>query len=172
VTFEADAFSRAREIEAAGNVARIEREVVRLDPRRTLGAGVVDFEVPLDDGDTVRSGDRLRVRLRLDLDHDVDFLIVEDPRPAGAEPIEQRSGFTSFGRTSGHREVRDDRTAFFLDALSEGEHVIEYELVAESPGVFHVAPARAMAMYLPDVAGHSTRTSLEIVPKPDRSTAQ
>jgi hypothetical protein len=27
-------------------------------------------------------------------------------------------------------------------------------------------------MYLPDVAGHSTRTSLEIVPKPDRSTAQ
>ncbi len=172
VTYEADAFSRAREIEAAGNVVRIEREVVRLDPRRTLGAGVVDFEVPLDDGDTVRSGDRLRVRLRLDLDHDVDFLIVEDPRPAGAEPLEQRSGFTSFGRTSGHREVRDDRTAFFLDALSEGEHVIEYELVAESPGVFHVAPARAMAMYLPDVAGHSTRTSLEIVPKPDRSTAQ
>lgn len=167
VTFEADAFSRARQVEASSNVVAVRREVVRLAPQRTLGAGVVDFEVPMDEGDAIASGDRLRIRLHLTLDHDLDFLMVEDPRVAGAEPTDQRSGhFGGFGLW-GHREIRDDRTAFFFDALREGEHVIEYEVVAESPGTFHVGPARAIAMYLPDVAGNSTRTSVEIVAAPD-----
>lgn len=167
VTFEGDAYSQAHDVPASANILAVRREVVRLEPTRTLGAGVVDVEVPMEDGDAIASGDRLRIRLHLRADHEVDFILVEDPRVAGAEPIEQLSGpFQSHG-VWGHREIRDDRTAFFVDTLREGEHVIEYEVVAESPGSFHVAPARALAMYLPDVAGNSTRTRVEIVAAPD-----
>lgn len=162
VTFEADAFSRAEEIDAGGNVIAVRREVVRLQPQRTLGQGVVDFEVPMRAGDAVESGDRLRVRLRLTLDHDVDFVMVDDPRVAGAEPVESTSGSFGHGGLWGHREVRDGRTVFFFDAVGEGEHVVEYEVVAESPGIYRVGPARASGMYLPDVTANSTNTRIEI----------
>ena len=172
VTFDADAFSRARQIEPSGNVVRVRRDVVRLDPKATLGQGIVDFEVPVAEGDSVRSGDRLRVRLHVEADHDVDFLMVDDPRIAGAEPMEQLSGRFHSGSLHGHREIRDARTVFFVDTIREGEHVIEYEVVAESPGAFHVAPTRALGMYLPDVAGHSARTTIAITSKPETSAQE
>lgn len=163
VTLEADLFTRSERIEAQGHVLEIEREVIRLEPLRTLGQGVVSFERPLAEGDAVHSGDRLRVRLKLRARHDVDYVVVEDPRPAGAEPVEQLSGSFWAEGVSGRREVRDDRTAFFLTQLREGEFTIEYELRAESPGTFRMAPARALAMYLPDVAGHSATDAVRIL---------
>jgi alpha-2-macroglobulin len=163
VTLETDLFTRAERIAAQGHVLEIEREVIRLVPQRTLGQGIVTFEQPLVDGDVVHSGDRLRVRLKLRARHDVEYVMIEDPRPAGAEPVEQLSGTFWSAGLSGRREVRDDRTAFFLSQITQGEASIEYELRAESPGVFRVAPARAAAMYLPDVAGHSSSGSVRIV---------
>lgn len=163
VTLEADLFTRAESIEAQGHVLEIEREVIRLEPLRTLGQGVVSFERPLADGDAVYSGDRIRVRLKLRARHDVDYVVVEDPRPAGAEPVEQLSGSFWAEGIGGRREVRDDRTAFFVSQVREGEFTIEYELRAESPGTFRMAPARALAMYLPDVAGHSATNAMTIL---------
>jgi uncharacterized protein YfaS (alpha-2-macroglobulin family) len=168
LTLEADAFSRAREIEPTGHGVEITREVVRLRPQRTLGSGVVNFEEALDASSRLDSGERIRIRLRLVAHHDVDYVMVEDPRAAGFEPIERSGRFGTHG-LHGRREVRDDRTAFFVTHLGEGEHVIEYELRAESPGSYHVAPARALAMYLPDVAGHSAHEDLVVEARPEAS---
>ena len=162
VTLEADLFTRAEDLRPQGHVREIEREVVRLVPRRTLGQGVVEFEEPLRDGDAIRSGERLRVRLRLRARHDVDYVVIEDPRPAGTEPVQVLSGPFWGEGIGGRREVRDAHTAFFVDRVREGEHRIEYELRAESPGSYRVTPARALAMYLPDVAGHSASDALVV----------
>jgi uncharacterized protein YfaS (alpha-2-macroglobulin family) len=133
----------------------VRRELVRLRSIRTLGGDRLIVEEPLEDGDTIESGERCRVRLHLTASNDLEFLAIEDPRIAGAEPVDPLSGRFWSGVLSGRREVRDDRVVFFLSALGEGEHQIDYELRAESPGTYHVMPARAYAMYVPEVHGTS-----------------
>jgi uncharacterized protein YfaS (alpha-2-macroglobulin family) len=146
-----------------------------------LGGTLLQFEEPLREGDVVASGDRVRVRLRLTAHNDLSYIAIEDPRPAGCEPVDQLSGWFHSGDivplradgrvrgsaaagqpVSGRREVRDAFTAFFASRLEHGDHVLTYELRAESPGTYHVMPARAFAMYVPDVNGSSTEGRLSI----------
>lgn len=159
----------------------VTREIVRLRPLRTLGGTLLQFEETLREGDAVASGDRIRVRLRLTAHNDLSYIAIEDPRPAGCEPIDQLSGWFHSGEivplradgrvrssattgkpVSGRREVRDALTAFFASRLEHGEHVLTYELRAESPGTYHVMPTRAFAMYVPDVNGSSAEARLNI----------
>ena len=67
------------------------------------------------------------MRLTLTAHNDLEYLAIEDPRPAGCEPVDRLSGWFWQQSLGGRREVRDDRTAFFVARLVEGEHVIEYD---------------------------------------------
>ena len=165
VAVEFDTWTRAKGIEAEGTGLEIEREIVRLVPRPTLGGRILLFEEALAPEALVRSGDRLRVRLRLRARLDVDYVEIEDPRPAGCEPID-RSGSFSAGGLWGRREVRDDRVVFFASRLGEGEHVLEYELRAETPGRYAVAPVRVLAMYLAEFGGHGSDGEVGVVDGP------
>ena len=54
-----------------------------------------------------------------------------------------------------YREMRDERVAFFLQALPRGKHAITYRLRAEIPGKFSALPTRAWAMYAPELKANS-----------------
>ena len=144
------------------NWLSVRREYARLVPQRTLGGSVILREEPLEDGAQVKSGDRLRVCLKLNAHRELDYVAVEDPRPAGCEVVERLSGWFANGGLSGRREVRDEGNVFFLSHLSEGEHEFTYELRAESPGTFKVPVARIFGMYLPDLSGSSQSFHLGI----------
>ena len=133
----------------------MEREYLRLRPVRTLGGAVVEVEEPLADGDAVATGDRVKVRLRLRAHRSLEHLILEDPRPAGLEPVERLSGTFHGPDLYGRREIHPEATVFFVGRLEEGQQVLEHVLRAESPGVFRAPPARGEGMYLPEVAGSS-----------------
>ncbi len=150
-----DTWTSAAEPAPSANWLSVERSYFRLRPVRTLGGEIVEVEEALAAGDRVTSGERIRVRLLVKAHRDLDYVVVEDPRPAGCEAVESLSGWVSGKGWSGRREVRDDRDAFFIAHLGEGSHRIEYELRAESPGIFRVPPARVEGMYLPDVNGSS-----------------
>jgi uncharacterized protein YfaS (alpha-2-macroglobulin family) len=162
LTVAIDTYSQASRIEAGGHWLEIERQFIRLRPLRTLGGSILQIEEPLAEGDLVESGDRVRVKLRITAHQDIDYVALEDPRPAGMEPVDRLSGWSHDRGLSARREVRDELGAFFFGRIPEGEHEFSYELRAESPGLFHVAPVRIYGMYLPDVAGHSASTALRI----------
>ena len=61
-----------------------------------------------------------------------------------------------------YMEVRDDRTCFFVRRLPRGKHSVAYRLRAEIPGRFSALPARASAMYAPELRGNSDEIKLNI----------
>lgn len=107
-----------------------------------------------------RVGDRLLVRLTLHTDRPLEYLMLEDPIPAGFE-VQDRGqvGLDEWWNWWSHTDVRDDRVSFFirrLEPLQKGEHRIEYYVRPEMSGSVRLLPAVLSDMYVP-----STRASTE-----------
>ncbi len=115
----------------------------------------------LKDMDTLKSGDLVEVELEIDSKNDYEYLIFEDMKAAGFEPVEVRSGYG--GNAMGaYMELRDNRTSFFVRSLLRGKHSAAYRLRAEIPGKFSALPAKASAMYAPELRGNSDEIKLQI----------
>ena len=182
-------FSSAEEpVAPAGNEVFVRRSHFRLVPRATLLNGTVSDREPLEDGGTVASGERIETVLAIEAKNDLEYLLVEDLKPAGFEAVEVRSGgglyarevkpssvtgtqpamkpgdsdeFT--GRTRWvYPEWRDREAALFVDKLPQGIWEIRHTSRAETPGRFHALPALAHAMYVPEIRGNSGEVRVEV----------
>jgi uncharacterized protein YfaS (alpha-2-macroglobulin family) len=108
----------------------------------------------------VTVGDVVVVELRITLDDDANYLVIEDPLPAGLEPIDTSLQITSkeHGSSGGdsvwtHVELHDNRVALFATYLRAGTYVYRYEARATVPGDFQVLPAQSYPMYYPETFG-------------------
>jgi uncharacterized protein YfaS (alpha-2-macroglobulin family) len=136
--------------------------------------------LPLEQG-RVRAGQLVRVRVRLQTQTQRHYVALVDPLPAGLEPVNDRLAtavrtghgsridrtarwFPPGHRPAGwiHRELRDSRALAFADRLPAGTHQFEYVARATIPGRFTASPARAEAMYEPDVNGRSALARIEV----------
>ncbi|HEV2972109.1 MAG TPA: MG2 domain-containing protein, partial [Pirellulales bacterium] len=115
----------------------------------------------LKDLDTLKSGDLVEVELEIDAKNDYEYLVFEDMKAAGFEPVEVRSGYGG-NALGAYMELRDNRVSFFLRTLARGKHSVAYRLRAETPGRFSALPARASAMYAPELKGNSDEIKLQI----------
>ena len=106
----------------------------------------------------MKSGELVEVELEIDSKNDYEYLVFEDYKAAGFEPVEVRSGYNG-NDLGAYVEFRDERVAFFARTLARGKHSVSYRLRAEIPGRFHALPARAQAMYAPSCAPIRTRFS-------------
>lgn len=105
------------------------------------------------------SGDVIVSRLKVKGSR-AQYLMLEDPIPAGCEQVDQFNG-VDLTLTDGKwtdwyssREFRDRRTAIFVDYF-DGDATFQYALRVITPGEFKVAPARAELMYRPSVRANS-----------------
>ncbi|MBV9463390.1 MAG: alpha-2-macroglobulin, partial [Verrucomicrobiae bacterium] len=174
-------FSREEPITPAGYEISVKREYFRFAGRPTLLKGYVYDKVPLHDGETVRSGERVEVRLTVEAKNNYEYLVFEDLKPAGLEAVQLQSGEPIYAdqlkaelyrkegkeETSGrseamHQELRDRKVAFFISKLPEGVHQIRYELRAESPGEFHALPTLGHAMYVPEIRANSGEIRIKV----------
>ena len=103
------------------------------------------------DGETVTSGDLIEVELVVNAKNDYEYLVFEDMKAAGFEPVELRSGASYGDGLSSNVELRDEKVAFFVDRLPQGRRVLRYRVRAEAPGQFHALPTNGYAMYAPEV---------------------
>jgi uncharacterized protein YfaS (alpha-2-macroglobulin family) len=108
----------------------------------------------------VAIGDVVEVKLTVRLDDDVNYLVVEDPLPAGLEPIDTSLDITAQEYrldnddwTWTYVELHDDRVALFATYLEAGTYTYHYLARATTPGDFQVLPSQAYPMYYPDVYG-------------------
>ena len=123
--------------------------------------------------DTLTSGDLVEIELEIDSKNDYEYLIFEDMKAAGFEPVEVRSGYGGSSGTGGagagggnalgaYVEFRDNRVVFFVRALARGKHSVAYRMRAETPGQFSALPAKGYAMYAPELRGNSDELKLQI----------
>jgi hypothetical protein len=184
-------FTKEEDVKGAGNEIFIEREYFKLVPKAekvvkpavsafTVGARHPDSEaklaaatgrvelrdvytrVLLKNGDTVASGDKIEVVLKLTAKNTYDYLAFEDMKPAGCEPMELRSGGRWAGGLCANLELRDEKVVFFIGLLEPGQHILRYKLRAETPGQFHALPTKGFAMYAPEVKAISDEMRLRI----------
>jgi uncharacterized protein YfaS (alpha-2-macroglobulin family) len=117
----------------------------------------------------LRSGDLIVARLHLEGAR-AQYLMIEDPIPAGCEQLSHVGGL-NLSYTEGkwtdwysNREFRDNRTVFFKDYF-DGKATFQYAMRVEVPGEFRVAPARAELMYQPTVQTNTSNDRMRILDK-------
>jgi len=171
-------FSLEDFIGKAGLEVKIERRYFKLTPidRNVEVAGqrgqVADQKVEayrrdeINSGDAVASGDLLEVELAVDSKNDYEYLIIEDFKPAGFEPVDTQSGYDwgGWGRPGLHayREMRDEKVAFFVERMSRGKHTLSYRTRAEVPGSFSALPSTVAGMYAPELVGNSDELKVTV----------
>lgn len=187
---EAKFFSLEEPISPAGNEIFVRRQYFKLVNHPTLLKGFVSERVPLNDGDTVKSGERVESVITIESKNNYEYLLFEDLKPAGLEAVEIRSGETLFvkeiksgaltekkstlmnytyaseftGRTRWvYQELRDRKVALFIDHLPEGVWQLRYEMRAESPGAFHALPVLGHAMYVPEIRTNGAEVRIRVV---------
>ena len=91
-------FSLEEPITPAGNEIFVKREYYKLVGRPTLLKGYVYDKVPLSDGESVKSGERVETVLTIEAKNNYEYLLFEDLKPAGIEAVEIRSGESLYAR--------------------------------------------------------------------------
>ncbi|MEL0095121.1 MAG: MG2 domain-containing protein [Planctomycetaceae bacterium] len=120
--------------------------------------------IPISTGDKVESGDIIEVELLFESKNDYEYLMFEDRKAAGVEPVDLRSGWVYSG-LSAYREMRDESVNYFLHRISRGKHSFTYQVRAEIPGKFSALPTIGYAMYAPELRANSDEIKIEIVDK-------
>ncbi len=99
--------------------------------------------------------------MEIDSKNDYEYVMFEDFKAAGFEPVDLCSGYTS-NSLDAYVELRDNRVTFFTRSLARGKHSVSYRLRAEIPGQFSTLPATAGAMYAPELRANSDEMKLKI----------
>ncbi|MEN6627372.1 MAG: alpha-2-macroglobulin family protein [Candidatus Sumerlaeia bacterium] len=155
-------FTREERIKSAGNEVFAERKYFRTEMKPTPSGVYTQVRTELKEGDVLKSGERVEVELSLEAKNNYEYVVIEDLKAAGTEAVQLQSGGMGTGTIWGHQEMRDEKTAFFIDSMPQGKHTIKYELRAEVPGVFHAMPCLVHAMYVPEIRANSTNAVIKI----------
>ena len=116
----------------------------------------------------LHSGDTIVSRITIE-GNAAQYLMIEDPIPAGCEQAEEVGGlnldYNEQGWTNwySNREFRDDRTVFFLNYFWGKQQFFQTALRVQEPGDFRVAPARVELMYQPSVQSNTASGKLTIL---------
>ncbi|HZE83564.1 MAG TPA: hypothetical protein VE035_04605, partial [Puia sp.] len=105
-------------------------------------------------GNTFRQNDLVIVQLTLEKSYstDVDNVVITDLLPAGFEIENPRTkdipgmDWVKDGHTPTSMDIRDDRINLFVD-LHSNKQTYYYAVRAVSPGIYHMGPVSADAMY-------------------------
>ena len=85
-------FSLEEPIAPVGNEIFVKRQYFKLVSRPTLLKSVVYDREPLNDGGSVKSGDRVETVVTIEAKNNYEYLLFEDLKPAGLEAVDVRSG--------------------------------------------------------------------------------
>jgi hypothetical protein len=109
-------------------------------------------------------GDKLKVRIVLTVDRNLEFVHMKDMRASGFESVMPGSSSGGEGVISGYRyqdglgyyqSTTDEATSFFFDYLPKGTWVFEYPLVVNAAGDYSNGITTVQCMYAPEFAAHS-----------------
>ncbi len=109
----------------------------------------------LSDGVALRVGDKVRVRMEIRADRDLEFVHLKDLRAAAFEPTETLSRYCWQDGLGYYQSFRDASVNFFFDWLRKGSYVFEYTLFVTQTGTFSSGYSSIQCMYAPEFSAHS-----------------
>ncbi|MFH1259594.1 MAG: MG2 domain-containing protein [Elusimicrobiota bacterium] len=130
-------------------------------------------------GNSYNLSGRYKVTIRVKTEQERQFVVVDDPLPAGFEVVnmsfstESQEETRKFGEsddnsfyrwwgTFDHWENYDDRVLIFANYLERGEHTYSYLVQATTPGDFLLPATKAEEMYTPEVFGRTKQERINV----------
>ena len=107
-------------------------------------------------------GDKVKVRVIIKLNKDMDYVTMTDERAACFEPVDQLS---SEDRTWFYLETKDSQTNAFFNRLDKGTHIIGYDVWVTNPGEFTSGIATIQCQYAPQLSAHSAGKAITVQEK-------
>ena len=115
------------------------------------------------DGDELKVGDKIKVRIELRSDRDMEYIHMKDMRAACMEPVNVTSEYKWQGGLGYYESTKDASTNFFFGWLPKGTYVFEYPMFVTHSGNFSNGITTVQCMYAPEFTSHSegVRVSVE-----------
>lgn len=113
----------------------------------------------------LKPGDKIKVRIELRVDRDMEYVHMKDMRASGLEPINVFSGYRYQDGLGYYESTKDASTNFFFDYLRKGTYVFEYPLRVNMSGNFSNGITSIQCMYAPEFTSHSEGVRLNISSK-------
>ncbi len=110
---------------------------------------------PINEGDVVKVGDKIKVRIELRVDRDMEYVHMKDMRASCLEPVNVLSSYKWQGGLGYYETTKDASTNFFFDYLRKGTYVFEYALFVTHTGNFSNGITNIQCMYAPEFSSHS-----------------
>lgn len=117
---------------------------------------------PVNEGDLLKVGDKIKVRIELRVDRDMEFVHMKDMRASALEPVNVISSYRWQGGLGYYETTKDASTNFFFDYLRKGTYVFEYPLFITHSGSFSNGITSIQSMYAPEFAAHSEGVRIEV----------
>ena len=118
--------------------------------------------IALTDNARLKVGDRVKVRIEIRVDRDMEYVHLKDMRAAGFEPENVLSRYKWQEGLGYYESTGDAATNFFIDWLPKGTYVFEYPMRAQLKGNFSNGITAMQCMYAPEFASHSEGIRLTI----------
>jgi hypothetical protein len=115
------------------------------------------------EGGSFKVGDKLKVRIELRSDRDMEYVHLKDMRASGSEPVNVLSGYRWQGPLGYYESTRDAATNFFFSYIPKGTYVFEYPLFITHEGRFSAGIASVECMYAPEFRANSGGFELRVV---------
>lgn len=110
---------------------------------------------PIAEGSAVKVGDKIKVRVELRVDRDMEYVHMKDMRASSFEPTNVLSTYKWQGGLGYYESTKDASTNFFFGYLPKGTYVFEYSLFATVAGNFSNGITTIQCMYAPEFTAHS-----------------
>jgi hypothetical protein len=161
------AWARGDGIRAQGHLLSLERNYTLERAEASASQSPKTINTELKGDGKARTGERLWAELSLSAPQDFEYLMIEIPKPAGCEPLNPLSAWdaklvsgnnpseSADGRLL-YREEFDDRSVIFIDSLPAGNWTLRLGLQAVFSGDYRALPAKAKAMYVPEIRTNSS----------------
>ncbi len=117
---------------------------------------------PVNDGDALKVGDKIKVRIELVVDRDMEYVHMKDMRASAMEPVNVISAYKWQDGLGYYETTKDAGTSFFFNWLPKGTYVFEYPLFVTHTGDFSNGITSIQCLYAPEFVSHSEGVRVNI----------
>ncbi len=118
---------------------------------------------PITAENKLKIGKKVRVRIELRTDRNLEYVHLKDMRAAGFEPIDVLSRYRYQDGLGYYQSTKDVATHFFFDYIPKGTYVFEYDLRVQHNGDFSNGIATIQCMYAPEFTSHSDGIRVKVL---------
>ncbi|MBA2498454.1 MAG: alpha-2-macroglobulin, partial [Chitinophagaceae bacterium] len=110
----------------------------------------------------LKIGDKIKVRIELRVDRDMEYVHMKDLRASALEPVNVLSNYKWQDGLGYYESTRDAATHFFFSYLRKGTYVFEYSLFVTHTGTFNNGITTIQSMYAPEFTSHSEGVRIRV----------